>query len=172
MPLLFTTLKYYQQLYTRLPANQWNQLPLLSVLLHMYLILGHLQYSSTYFKDYSRCCLLILYCRIHLFNISSIRQKESKVRFKSAAGDLIPLQKWSLGRQAETPRLSCLESVTAPLPLFSLWRCTYGDPPLQKRTAQTLFPPRSKATQEVNDTSTSLYCLSLSSVPLLFSRRH
>lgn len=120
MPLLFTTLKYYEQLYTRLPANQWNQLPLLSVLLHIYLILGHLQYSSTYFKDYSRCCLLILYCRIHLFNISSIRQKESKVRFKSAAGDLIPLQKWSLGRQAETPRLSCLESVTPPLPLFSL----------------------------------------------------
>lgn len=120
MPLLFTTLKYYEQLYTRLPANQWNQLPLLSVFLHIYLILGHLQYSSTYFKDYSRCCLLILYCRIHLFNISSIRQKESKVRFKSAAGDLIPLQKWSLGRQAETPRLSCLESVTPPLPLFSL----------------------------------------------------
>lgn len=65
-----------------------------------------------------------------MFFFFSIGQKGSKVKLKSLAGDLAPLQKTSLGIRRETEILSSPEIVTALLLLCFLYKRTQGDLPV------------------------------------------
>lgn len=89
------------------------------------------------------------------FKILSLGQKGSKARLKSATGDSVWLQKLSQGTPVRTQMLSSPESVTAPLPLCSLWKCTWGDLPPQHPLPQNLCLLLSRATWEVSNTSIS-----------------
>lgn len=81
-----------------------------------------------------------------------VGQKGSKVKLKSLAGDLVPLQKTSLGSQIETEILCSPEIVTALLLLCFLYKRTWGDPPVHL-PPQILSLLLSRAIWEVSETS-------------------
>lgn len=85
------------------------------------------------------------------FKILSLEQKGSKLRVKSMPGDPVQQLNLSLRRPMQTQMLSSPESVTDPLPLCSLWKCTWGDLPPLSLPPKALCRLPSRATQEVSE---------------------